>query len=210
MQQIEARINGRSRRSLFRDLASLGYMTSFTHTGRYYTLADLPELDELGLWFYRDIGFSRAGTLKQTIALQVEAAPDGRTHSELQHVLRVRLHNTLLGLIRDGHIARHQLARVHLYVSANSERAAEQVKRRRELTATLTEALRVPTEEEVVEVLVETLRAAPEVPEPGLVAKRLAARGMRLEPRHVEQVFAQHGLAPGKKTAARSSPPFRR
>lgn len=210
MPEIEARTDGRSRRSLFRDLTSLGYMTSFTHTGRYYTLADLPEFDELGLWFYRDVGFSRAGTLKHTIAIQVEAAPEGRTHSELHHVLRVRLHNTLLGLIRDGHLGRDQLGRVHLYVSADSERAAQQVKRRRELTATLAEALPAPTQEEVVEILVETLRAAPEVPEPGLVAKRLAARGMRLEPRHVEQVFAQHGLAPGKKTAARSSPPFRR
>jgi hypothetical protein len=45
--------HGRSRRSLFRDLASLGYLTSFTHAGRYYTLADIPQFDERGLWFYK-------------------------------------------------------------------------------------------------------------------------------------------------------------
>lgn len=210
MPALRAHLEGRSRRSLFRDLMSVGYRTSFTHTGRYYTLADLPDFDELGLWFYREVGFSRAGTLKQTIAVQVEEAPEGRSHGELSHVLRVRVHNTLLELVREGRIGREQLGRVHLYVSGNPERGAQQLERRQELAAALAEALRVPTDEEVVEVLVETLRAAPEVPAPLRVAKRLAARGLRLEPRHVEQIFEEHGLVPGKKTARRSSAPSRR
>lgn len=207
---LQAHLEGRSRRSLFRDLASVGYRTSFTHTGRYYTLADLADFDELGLWFYRAVGFSRAGTLKETIAVQVQEAPEGRSHAELQHALRVRLHNTLLGLVREGRLGREQLGRVHLYVSGNPKRAAEQVKRRHDLAIALAEALRVPTDEEVVEVLVEALRAAPEVPEPLRVARRLAARGVRIEPRHVKQVFAAHGLVPGEKTGQRSSTPSRR
>ena len=209
MPALRAHLEGRSRRSLFRDLMSVGYRTSFTHTGRYYTLTDLPDFDELGLWFYRGVGFSRAGTLKQTIALLVDEALDGRCHAELRHVLRVRVHNTLLDLVGERRIGREQLGRVHLYVNANADRAAQQVERRQELETTIAEALRVPTVEEVVEVLVETLRAAPEVPEPDVVAKRLAARGVRLEPRHVKQVFEEHGLVPGKKTARRSSTPSR-
>jgi len=201
MSALQTHLEGRSRRSLFRDLASVGYRTSFTHTGRYYTLTDLPDFDELGLWFYRDVGFSRAGTLKQTIALLVDEAPEGRSHADLRHVLRVRVHNTLLDLVGEGRIGRDQIGRVHLYVNANPDRAAQQVERRRELETTIAEALRVPTVEEVVEVLVETLRAAPEVPEPDVVAKRLAARGVRLEPRHVGQVFDEHGLVPGKNGA---------
>lgn len=210
MPALQTHLEGRSRRSLFRDLASVGYRTSFTHTGRYYTLTDVPDFDDLGVWFYRDVGFSRAGTLKQTIALLVNEAPDGRSHAELQHVLRVRVHNTLLDLVGEGHVGREQLGRVHLYVNTNVDRAAEQVQQRWEIDRTLAEVLRVPTDEEVVEVLVETLRAAPEVPEPLLVAKRLVARGLRLEPRHVEQIFEEHGLVPGKKTARRSSTPSRR
>jgi len=84
--------------TVFRRLRQAGYRSSFTHGGRYYTLQDVPNFDEQGLWFHRDIGFSRAGTLKQTVAIQVEQAPDGRTHDELQHVLRVRAHNTLLAV----------------------------------------------------------------------------------------------------------------
>lgn len=210
MPAIQARAEGRSRRSLFRDLASLGYRTSFTHIGRYYTLADIPDFDEWGLWFHGEIGFSRAGTLKETAAVQVEDTPDGRTHGELSQLLRVRVHNTLLDLVRAARIGREPYRGKLLYVSADPERAAEQIQHREETDRMIAEALRVPTDEEVVEVLVETLRAAPEVPEPLLVARRLVARGIRLEPHHVEQIFEEHGLVPGKKTARRSSKPFRR
>jgi hypothetical protein len=144
------------------------------------------------------------------VAWLVEQSPDGYTHDELRNLLRVRVHNTLLDLLRQGHIGREQLRHIYLYVSADPTRAAAQVTERKELTATLAEVLRVATDEEVVEVLVEALRAAPEVPEPALVAQRLVARGVRLEPHHVEQVYEEHGLVPGKKTARPSSRPSRR
>lgn len=210
MRALQAHVERRSRRSLFRDLASLGYRTSFTHTGRYYALAETPDFDDWGLWFHGEIGFSRAGTLKETAAGQVEDTPDGRTHGELSQLLRVRVHNTLLDLVRAARIGREPYRGKLLYVSADPERAAEQVQHREKTDRMIAEALRVPTDEEVVEVLVETLRAAPEVPEPLVVARRLVARGIRLEPHHVEQVFEEHGLVPGKKTARRSSPPSRR
>jgi hypothetical protein len=200
----------RSRMTVFRRLRQVGYLSSFTHGGRYYTLQDIPKLDEQGLWFHRGIGFSRAGTLKQTVAVQVEQASDGRTHDELQHLLRVRVHNTLLDLLRQGRIGRERLKRVYLYVSADPDRATQQVTARRELAAALKEMLRVATDEEVVEVLVEALRAAPEIPEPDIVAGRLVARGIRLEPHHVQQVYEEHRLVPGKKTAWPNSRPSRR
>lgn len=210
MNTLRDALGGRSRRSIFRDLAKVGYLSSYTNVGRYYTLQDIPKFDEQGLWFHRDIGFSRAGTLKQTVALQVEQTPDGRTHKELQHLLRVRVHNTLLDLMRQGRIGRERLQRVYLYVSADPGRAAEQVAARKELAAALAEMLRVASDEEVVDVLVEALRAAPEIPAPAIVAGRLVARGVRLEPHHVEQVYEEHGLVPGKKTARSSSRPSRR
>jgi len=196
MSTLGGRFPSRSRRSLFRDLAELGYLTSYSHAGRFYTLADIADFDQRGLWFFRDIGFSRAGTLKQTVAIQVEEAPDGRTHAELRHVLGVRVHNTLLGLVREERVAREPFEGLHLYVSADAERAAQQMARRTEGVAG---ALRAPTAEETLEILVEALRAAPHVPQAAVVAKRLAARGVRVEGRHVQQVFEAHGLQPEKK-----------
>jgi len=198
----------RSRMTVFRRLKGVGYLSSFSDGGRYYTLAGVPAFDEFGLWFYQGIGFSRAGTLKDTVARQVDGAPDGRTHGELQHVLRVRVHNTLHELLREGRIGRERWRRVSLYVSASPKRAAEQVAGRQELARLLSEALRVLTAEETVEVLVEALRAAPAVPAPAVVAESIPLRDRKLTARHVEQVYETYGLVPGKKTPG--SAPSRR
>jgi hypothetical protein len=203
-------VKGRSRRSLFRDLAGLGYQTSFTHTGRYYTLQEISDFDEQGLWFYGEIGFSRAGTLKETVAQQVEETPQGRTHGELSRLLRVRVHNTLLDLVRAKRIGREPYRGRLLYVSANAVRASEQLQYREETDRAIAEMMRVATDEEVVEVLVEALKEAPEIPAPEGVARRLVARGIQLEPHHVVQVYEEHGLVPGKKTARHSSKRSRR
>ena len=200
MKGLGARFKARSRRSLFRDLVALGYRTSYTHGGRYYTLANIPDFDDWGLWFHADIGFSRVGTLKQTAALQILDAPDGRTHAELSRLLRVRVHNTLLDLVRQGRIGRQPYRGTLLYVSAEPELAADQLQRRQDADDALAEVLRVPTHEETIEILVEALRGAAEIPTPLDVARRLAARGVSVELRHVRHVFELHGLQPGKKT----------
>ena len=62
MSQLE-QVVPRSRRSLFRDLSSLGYVSSYSHTDRYYTLSSVAEFDADGLWQFQGIGFSRDGTL---------------------------------------------------------------------------------------------------------------------------------------------------
>ena len=207
---LGAAIGTRSRMTIFRRLREVGYRTSYTHRGRYYTLAEVPDFDDWGLWFHGEVGFSRAGTLKETTVVQVEQAPDGRTHAELSLLLRVRVHNVLLELVRQRRVGREPYRGSFLYVSADPARAGQQLERRQELTATVAEALRVATDEEVVEILVEALRAAPEVPPPRLVSQRLMARGLRLEPRHVEHVYEEHGLVAEKKTAPPSSRRSRR
>ncbi len=53
----------RSRMTVFRRLKDVDYCSSYSHAGRYYTLADVPRFDEHGLWLYHGIGFSEAGTL---------------------------------------------------------------------------------------------------------------------------------------------------
>jgi hypothetical protein len=122
--------------------------------------------------------------------------------------MRVRVHNTLHELLRQGRIGRERWRRVSLYVSASPKRAAEQWAARQELARMLAEALRVLTAEETVDVLVEALRAAPAVPAPAVVAESITLRDRKLTARHVEQVYETYGLVPGKKTPG--STPLRR
>jgi len=194
---ISEAMKDRSRRSLFRDLTALGYLSSYTHAGRYYTLTDIPRFDEQGLWFLNGIGFSRAGTLKNTLIDIVSSAKAGQTHEELHARLHVRVHNTLLGLVSEQAIGRQRVEKLYLYVSAVLDQAADQVARRRELLAGEGDT-KVP-EMLVIEVLLELVRAGEIVLSPAVIAQRLGARGISATEDQVMQVFASHGLTVSKK-----------
>ena len=53
--------------TVFRALQKSGSHTSYNHNAGDYTLAGLPQFDDWGLWAYRDVRFSRAGTLLETL-----------------------------------------------------------------------------------------------------------------------------------------------
>ncbi len=64
--EVMAALGTRARRTAFRKLKDLAARTSYSHRGRYYTLDELPDFDELGLWVFGGVRFSRAGTLVAT------------------------------------------------------------------------------------------------------------------------------------------------
>ncbi len=190
----------RSRMSVFRRLKALGYRSSFTHAGRYYTLTNVPRFDPWGLWFHRKVGFSCAGTLKATVVALVEGSATGMTPKELLAVLKLpvanTLYNTLHELRQGARIRRQDLAGFHLYLSADLGRADEQLlKRRQELSPDVQ-----VSEETVIAVLVEALHSAQVLEAPSVLASRLTARGVGVTAVQVEQIFTRYGLVAEKKT----------
>jgi hypothetical protein len=208
--ELRKALRVRSRTTVFFALKRVGYYSSYSHAGRYYTLADIPRFDGHGLWSHGEVRFSKHGTLRDTVVALVQQAPGGHSHEQLQVILGVRVHDTLRHLFAADLLGRERLGAVFVYLSADGERAAEQLRYREETDRAIAEMLRVATDEEVVEVLVEALKEAPEIPAPEGVARRLVARGIRLEPHHVVQVYEEYGLVPGKKTARHSSGRSRR
>ena len=195
----------RSRMSVFRRLSLLGYLTSYTHTARYYTLREIPQFDEFGLWHYGGVGFCRAGTLKAAVAELVEKSEAGRTHREVQDMLRVRVRNELLNHVRAGQMGRRLLDDKHwLYVSAEPARAAKQWARRQAQGERAAEALGPLTSAVTIEVLVEVLLASRVHVSPQEVAGRLSRRGVTVAVQHVEWVFERYVL--GKKKRGPASP----
>lgn len=197
----------RSRMTVFRRLKEAGYRSSFTHAGRYYTLGDTPRFDAQGLWFHEEVGFSRFGTLKETVAHLVPQAPEGQTHSELGALLRVRVHNTLLDLVHGGAIGRRVVERAggFVYVSPDPAQADQQTERRRQ-SLQAEEARALPPPETVLAILVETLKAGRVSVGPEVVALRLNARGIRVEAVQVERVFEHYGLLGKKNGSLRPTP----
>jgi hypothetical protein len=194
-----------SRMSIFRRLREIGYFSSYTHTGRYYTLADVPQFDDYGLWIHQGIGFSQFGTLRATIVQLVNKSPTGHTHMELNNLLRIRIHNTLLKLVREDRVGRKYIEKIFLYVSADSDHAAEQISRRRVQLADSQKAIPHIATTTVIEVLIETIHAGQVRIAPSLVVKGLSARGIPITVQQVEQVFSRYGIDTEKKTAGSGS-----
>src|SRR5882762_11759825 len=77
MAQLKSALGSSVAVTVFRKLSTLPYRSSYSHCGAYYTLDSIAQFNELGLWSYRDIHFSRQGTLLNTSASLVSQAVAG-------------------------------------------------------------------------------------------------------------------------------------
>ncbi len=98
-----------SRRTAFRKLKDLDAHTSYSHRGGYYTLDELADFDEHGLWAFAGVRFSRAGTLVATAEAFVNHAEAGHFVDELDNLLGVGTQDALRKLVGDGRLTRHKL-----------------------------------------------------------------------------------------------------
>ena len=119
--------------TVFRALKKVGYFTSYNHNGGFYTLADVPQFDDWGLWAYRDVRFSRAGTLLDTLVGLAGQAPAGLTVDELEARLQTPVANLLSRLVQHGRLQRHVLRGRHVvYLSPAAEHGLQQWQQRQQ------------------------------------------------------------------------------
>ena len=112
--------------TVLRKLTPLGYRSSYSHGGSYYTLDDLARYDERGLWSYHGIHFSRHGTLLSTAATLVTSAPAGYLTDELDAVVQVATKDALRHLAEQDQLSRRKLAGRYLYCAKERQRRQEQ------------------------------------------------------------------------------------
>ena len=118
LDRIREALGGPTRMTAFRKLAALDYQSSYSHGGRYYTLNQIAEYDEHGLWTYDGaVHFSIAGSLLDTLDHLVSISPEGYFARELQALVQVRVHNALAKLHTDGRLGREEFNGEYLYVS---------------------------------------------------------------------------------------------
>jgi hypothetical protein len=112
--------------TVLRKLSSLGYRSSYSHCGAYYTLDSIAQFDELGLWSHRDIHFSRHGTLLNTAEVLVTQSPAGYWVPELEEVVHVAAKDALHDLVEAGRLFRRDWAGRYLYCALDRTRRQEQ------------------------------------------------------------------------------------
>jgi hypothetical protein len=117
--------------TVFRKLKRLGYLSSYTHRGRFYTLRTIARFDEDGLWSHEAVWFSRHGTLMATLEAWIPRSPQGWFADELADRLHVDVHDPLHDLVRQGRGRRAEIAGRFLYIAAEAQRSKDQIRARR-------------------------------------------------------------------------------
>ena len=120
LEELKRELGDLSTMTVFRSLSRLGYLSSYSHRGAFYTLSEVPEFDRLGLWNWGEARFSRHGNLLQTAVRLVERSEAGYTALELEGVLQVEVKHTLLQLVRRGRLARTRLEGRYVYLSGEA------------------------------------------------------------------------------------------
>ena len=119
--------------SVFRKLAQLAYLTSYSHRGKYYALKSSCQFDANGLWSHRGIRFSTHGTLLDTCKQFVEQAPAGYSANELDSALHVQTRQTLLQLLHRHRIGREKLGGLLVYLAREAAERERQISARRRI-----------------------------------------------------------------------------
>lgn len=123
-----------SHMTVVRALKKCGYYTSYNMNSAYYVLKDTPDFDKYGLWFYKDVYFSRYGTLRETLVALVEMSPSGLAVNELEPKLGVKVGNLLSRLCRQKYLDRFYAGHQVVYLSINPQpRSSQQVRRQSQI-----------------------------------------------------------------------------
>jgi len=193
---IQKLCKDRSRRSLFRDMTKLGYLSSYSHAGKFYTLRTIPDFDQHGLWHYEGISFSKHYTLKSTIQMLVSESSAGLTHKELKKLLHVRVQNTLNDLFSASAITREAVEKIYVYLSSDRKSSSVQVAQRRKQ---FEDTRRVPPLDPntVIEVLLELLTSKDW--QTKIICERLKVRDIIVSEIQVKNIFSRYKIK--KKTS---------
>jgi hypothetical protein len=140
-------------RSVQRLLKAVGYYSSFTHNGKWYTLNTTPEFDDNGLWFYMGIGFSQFRSLNTTIIYLIDSSEKGLLAIDLSTTLSTSCPPVLNRLYKMNKIDRAKTPKGFVYISIDNNIKVRQVscleKKRR---------LKRPSETDIITILVEFIR----------------------------------------------------
>ena len=132
MKQLKSVLKTDISMTVYRKLRKLNYLSSSSHSGKYYTLMEIPKFNRDGLWFHKSVLFSRHGTLLETIKKLIDEAEYGYSSLELESLLKVKPNETLIKLINTKHLVRTKLnGRFVYFTVSKNERIRQELSRKR-------------------------------------------------------------------------------
>ena len=130
LEEIKAALGTEVYMTVLRKLRPLGYLCSYSHGGKFYTLEKLAQFDEHGLFRVGAACFSQFGSLLATAAHWVTGSPAGYYVAELNRELGVSTKDALRILARHRRVVREQMSG-YLYCALDPPvRRAQLIQRR--------------------------------------------------------------------------------
>jgi len=77
LDELKRALRTRSTMTVFRKLRSIGYLSSYSHRGKYYTIPEIARFGQTGLWAWHSIWFSEFGNLVETSKEFVDSSMAG-------------------------------------------------------------------------------------------------------------------------------------
>ncbi len=181
-------------RTIQRIIGPLDTIKSYDHNGRYFSLKKLAHFDSTGIWKYKDIHFSKYGTLKNTLVAIINNSSEGMDASQIKEALDLDTRSFLFQYKDVGGIRREKVGKHYVYFSADRQRFLQQLSNRKQ---SLESQAQAPLEgTAAIYVLVETIR------HPGFsfeqLSQHLGKHGIKVKPEVIRDFFIFYGIE--KKT----------
>lgn len=107
--------------SVRRFLKRVGYVRSYTHNGKCYTLQRIAQFNSQGIWQHEQTGFSKHGTLIQTIEHLIQKSPMGLSAAELARILGSPCQSFLSNQYKVGKLDRIKPGPEYIYLAKDSK-----------------------------------------------------------------------------------------
>lgn len=181
---------GCSNMTAWRILSGHGYITSYNFNAKYYTLSDIPVFDKNGLWSYRNVRFSKYGSLTNTLVAVVFNSRCGLEKNELQQLLGVNVIPILSKLYHQGKLYREKVDGIFVYLQTNADERLRQLSNRAALIKDKHRQL--PEPERIIAVLVELIQRVELQPQQ--LARRVCRKGIKVTPTEIRAILQHYQL----------------
>jgi hypothetical protein len=135
LDELKHALRTRSTMTVFRKLRSIGYLSSYSHRGKYYTIPGIARFDQTGLWAWHSIWFSKFGNLVETSKEFVDSSIAGFTAKELEKALHVETKHSLLKLFQAKRLYRERMSGLYVYVAFEPAKRKNQIAMRKSSTS---------------------------------------------------------------------------
>lgn len=170
-------------------------ISSYNRNGGYYALPGVPRFDENGLWHYRQIHFSRYGTLRKTVVALVNKSESGLSGKQIGEMVSLSARSFLHHLRDARGMRREKHGGVFIYFSDDPDRYKQQFENR---LAELAADSGPISDAEAVMILAALIKRQ------GIAVDEILAlpeiKNRKISPLAISQFMENHGLV--KKTSA--------